>query len=120
MPDDYYSEEETISVEVLIEEQRRLAHSTNPFEQVVGTLCVAGLLKQRLAALPDAALGQLMFDYVWNDMNVFSPELTICEVATERLIESAIAIVPKAASVEKCETLLVCPECGAELWRADE
>jgi hypothetical protein len=116
----YYSGEEEISVEGLIEEQRKLAHSKNPFERVVGTLCVAGLLKQRLAALPDAALGQLMFDYVWNDMNVFSPELTICEVATERVLESTIAIVPKAASVEKYETSLVCPECGAEFWRADE
>ena len=111
---------EDISVEGLIEEQRKLAHSTNPFERVVGTLCVVGLLKQRLAALPDEALGQLMFDYVWNDRSVFSPELTICEVATERLIESAIAIVPKSASVEKYGTSLVCPKCGAELWRADE
>jgi len=114
----YYSGEEEISVEGLIEEQRKLAHSTNPFEQVVGTLCVAGLLKQRLAGLPDKALGQLMFDYVWNDMNVFSPELTICEIATERLLGSAIGIVPKAGSVEKCETSLVCPECGAEFRRA--
>jgi hypothetical protein len=116
----YYSGEEEISVEGLIQEQRKLAHSTNPFERVVGTLCVAGLLKQRLAALPDEALGQLMFDYVWNDMNVFSPELTICEIATKRLLESAIAIVPKSARVEKCTTSLVCPECSAEFWRADE
>ena len=48
---DYYSEEEEISVEGLIEEQRRLSASKNPFERVVGTLCVAGLLKERLAAL---------------------------------------------------------------------
>jgi hypothetical protein len=117
---DYYSGEEEISVEGLIEEQRRLSASKNPFERVVGTLCVAGLLKERLAALPDEAVGQLMFDYVWNDMNVFSPELTICEVASERLLESTISIFPKAASVEMCETSLVCPECGAEFWRADE
>ena len=117
---DYQCGEEEISVEGLIEEQRTLARSKNPFEQVIGTLCVAGLLKQRLAELPDEALGQLMFDYVWNDMNVFSPELTICEVATERLLESAIAIVPKSARVERCKTSLVCPECGAELRRAYE
>jgi hypothetical protein len=117
---DYHSGKEEISVEGLVEAQRRLAHSKNPFEKVIGTLCVAGLLKERLAALPDEAVGQLMFRHVWNDMNVFSPELTICEVATERLIESAIAIVPKSASVEKYGTSLVCPKCGAELWRADE
>jgi len=78
---------EDISVERVIEAQKRLSASKNPFERVVGTLCVAGLLKQRLAALPDKAVGQLMFDYVWNSMNVFSPELTICEVATERLLQ---------------------------------
>ena len=38
MPDDYGEEE--ISVGVLIEEQRSLAHSKNPFERVVGSLCL--------------------------------------------------------------------------------
>lgn len=117
---DYQCGEEEISVEGLIEEQRRLSVSKNTFERVVGALCVAGLLKERLAALPDEAVGQLMFDHVWNDMNVFSPELTICEVATERLRESTIAIASKAARVDTCETSLICPRCGAEFWRADE
>ena len=111
----HYGREEEISLEVLIEEQRTLARSKNPVERVIGTLCLASLLNKRLAALPDAAVGQLMSRYVLGDLNVFSPETTICEVATERLIESAIAIVPKAASVEKHGTSLVCPECGAEL-----
>ena len=74
-----------ISVEDLIVEQRRLSASKSPFDRAVGTLCLAGLLRQRLAALTDAAVGQLMFNHVCNEMNVFSPELTICEVATERL-----------------------------------
>src|ERR1035438_8126763 len=93
---------------------------SNPFERVVGSLCLAALLKERLAALTDAAVGQLMSRYVLDDLNVFSPETTICEVATERLIESAIAIVPKEAKAEKYETSLICPRCGAEFWRADE
>ena len=38
-------------MEGLIEAQRRLSVSKNQFEQVIGTLCVAGLLKQRLAAV---------------------------------------------------------------------
>lgn len=73
-------------LDVLIQEQRRLASSKNPFERVIGSLLVAGLLKQKLALLPSEAVGQLMFDVVWNVMDVFSPELTICEVATERLL----------------------------------
>lgn len=83
---DYQCGEEEISVEGLIEEQRRLSVSKNTFERVVGALCVAGLLKERLAALPDATVGQLMFHYVWDDLNLLSPELTICQVATERLL----------------------------------
>ena len=106
MPDDY-SEEETTSVEVLIEEQRRLAHSKNPFDRVIGSLCVAALLKERLAALTNAAVGQLMVDYVWSQLNLLGPESVIVEIASERLDE-------------KYETSLVCPECGAEFWRADE
>ena len=76
------------SIEALIEEQRRLACSENPFERVIGSLLVAGLLKQKLALLSNEAVGRLMFDFVWNVIDVSSPELTICQEATERLIGS--------------------------------
>ena len=82
----YKRGEEGISVESLIETQRRLSISRNPFERVVGALCVSGILKARLAVLSDRAIGQLMFEFVWGELNVFSPELTICEVATERFL----------------------------------
>ena len=85
-----------ISVEDLIVEQRRLSASKNPFDRVVGTLCLAGLLRQKLAALTDAAVGQLMFNHVCNEMNVFSPELTICEVATERFLHPTPVLVKGA------------------------
>jgi hypothetical protein len=61
-----------------------------------------------------------MTDHIWSDLNLLGPESVIVEIASERLLESANALTPKAASVEKCETSLVCPECGAEFWRADE
>ena len=83
---EYYSREEEISVEGLIEAQRRLSVSKNPFERVVGTLCVSGILKARLAVLPDEAVGQLMFDHVWSEMDIFAPELVICEAASVRLL----------------------------------
>jgi len=86
---DYYSEEETISVDVLIEEQRRLARSKTCFGKVVGTLCVAALLKERLAALTDAAVGQLMVDHVWSELNLLGPESVIVEIASERLLHSS-------------------------------
>jgi hypothetical protein len=83
------SGDEEISVESLIEEQRRLSGSKNPFERVVGTLYVAGLLKRKLGVLPNEALGHLMFEFVSDVLGVFSPELTICQVATERLLNSS-------------------------------
>jgi nucleotide-binding universal stress UspA family protein len=51
-----------------------------------------GAPKARLAVLSDTAVGLLMFDYVWNDMNAFGPEMTICEVATERFLGRAATI----------------------------
>jgi hypothetical protein len=113
VPDDYGEEE--ISVDVLIEEQRSLAHSKNPFERVVGSLCIAAILKKQLLGLPNSTISQLMTDHIWSGLNLLGPESVIVEIATERLIESAIAITPKAASVEKYESALVCPRCGAEL-----
>ena len=82
-----------ISVEGLIEEQRRLSASENAFERVVGTLCVAGLLKRRLAGLTNAAVGQLMCDLVLDELALFSPAMTICQVATERLRHSSLVLV---------------------------
>ena len=90
---DYYSQEETISVEGLIDEQRRLARAEDRFERVVGSLVASGLLKQRLVALTDVAVGQLMSDYVCDEMNVFGPELTICQEATERLLHPSPVLV---------------------------
>jgi hypothetical protein len=78
-----------LSVEGLIEEQRRLSASKNPFERVVVALCVAGLLKERLAAFTDAAVGQLMSDHVWSELNLLGPESVIVEIASERLFRSS-------------------------------
>ena len=107
MPDDYGEKE--ISVDVLIEEQRRLTHSKNSFERVVGSLCIGAILKEQLAGLPNSTISQLMTDHIWCQLNLLGPESVIVEIASERLLDSAIAIVPKAASVEKYGTSLVCP-----------
>jgi hypothetical protein len=102
-----YSGGEEISVEGLIEEQRKLAHSTNPFERVLGSLRISAILKNQLMGLPNSTIGRLMTDHVWSELNLLGPESVIVEIASERLIE-------------KYETSLVCPECGAELRRAYE
>ena len=100
MPDDYGEEE--ISVDVLLEEQRKLAHSKNPLERVVGSLCIGAILKERLVGSPNSTIGQLLTDHIWSQLNLLGPESVIVEIASERLDE-------------KCGTSLVCPECGSEL-----
>jgi hypothetical protein len=91
--DDYYSGEQEISVESLIEEQRRLGRSKNLIERVIGSLCLAALLKERLAVLTDAAVGQLMFDHVWSELNLLGPESVIVEIASERLFHPSPVLV---------------------------
>jgi len=80
------------SVERLIEAQRRCSVSPNPFERVVGCLLMAARLEKCLCTLPDGAVGQLLFDHVWNVMDAFSPEMTICQAATERLLNSSSVV----------------------------
>jgi hypothetical protein len=98
---------ENITVDALIEEQRRLSASKNPFERAVGSLCIAAILKEQLVGLPNSAISQLLTDHIWSQLNVLGPESVMVEIASERLDE-------------KYETSLVCPECGTELRRADE
>lgn len=74
------------SVEKLIEAQRRCSVSPKPFERVVESLLTAARLQQKLSMLPNERVGELMFDHVWNVVDVFSPEMTICQEATERLL----------------------------------
>jgi hypothetical protein len=88
-----YRSAESMSIEGLIGLQRRLSASKNPFDRVIGTLCVAGLLKERFAVLTDAAVGQLMLDYVWNELNLLEPESVIVEIASERLLHSSPVLV---------------------------
>lgn len=95
MPD-YYSEEETISVGVLIEEQRRLAHSKNPFERVLGSLCIGAILKEQLVGLPNSTISQLLTDHIWSHLNLLGPESVIVEIASERLLHPFPLIVKSA------------------------
>ena len=62
----YYSGDKEIGFEDLIQEQRSLARSKNPFERVVGSLCIGAILKKQLMGLPNSAIGRLMVDYIWS------------------------------------------------------
>ena len=104
--------EQEITVCDLIEIQRMLADSENPFERLVGTLFVAGALDIRLAKLTDRQIGQLMFDHFRNHLGILLPETTICEHATRRLFRSAGGNLT-TQDIEKQR--LACPRCGNEM-----
>ena len=55
---------------------------------MVGVLCVSGMLKKRLARLTDEELGQLLVEYVSNELTMFSPEAAICEEAARRMFRA--------------------------------
>jgi len=106
--------EQDATVIDLIEIQRLLAHSNNPFERLVGTLLVAGLLDMRLAQLTDRQIGQLMFDHFGNDLGILLPETTICDHATRRLFRSAGGSLT-TEDMEKQRQRPACPKCGGEM-----
>ena len=108
--------EEDVTVCALIELQRRLAHSKNAFERLVGTLLAAGLLDERLSCLTDRQIGQLMFDHFGNDIGVLQPEMTISQHATRRLFRSAGGKLT-TEDIEKQWHRTGCPKCGNEMLR---
>jgi len=108
--------EQEITVCDLIEIQRILACSKNPFERLVGALLVAGMLDVRLAQLTDRQIGQLMFDHFRNYLGILLPETTICDHATRRLFRSAGGKLT-TEDIEKQRQRPACPKCGSEMLR---
>jgi hypothetical protein len=105
--------EEDVTICELIEIQRMLARSKDPFERVVGALFVAVILDMRLGQLTDRQIGQLMFDYFGHDLGILLPETTICDHATRRLFRSAGG----SFTTEDWEKQRQrpCPRCGNEM-----
>jgi hypothetical protein len=106
--------EEQLGVHALIAAQRRLMDSQHPFEQVVGTLWVAGTLKRRLARLTDRQIGQLLWDHVLDELTLFGPGAAICEHAVRRLFRSAGGSWNEREKSVMDEDTPPCPACGSE------
>jgi hypothetical protein len=82
------SAENSLALHAVITEYAKLTNSPEPYERVVGALCVAGILTHRLTLLSDREIGQLVFDYVWTELRWSSPQMAICEEAAQRLSRS--------------------------------
>lgn len=103
-----------VTVADLIEIQRRYALSNATFEQVVGTLFVAGVLQKRLNELDDHQIGQLLSDVVGHQLSVSGPEMTICAQATLRLFRSPAETLT-SRDIENTRRRTACPMCGNEM-----
>jgi hypothetical protein len=108
--------EEDVTVSRLIEIQRMLAESEDPFERLVGVLWAAGMLGERLAQLTDRQVGQLMFDVVEDQLSILRPETMICNQATRRLFRSEGGKLT-TENIDREKQRLACPKCGNETLR---
>jgi hypothetical protein len=110
----HWSFDKDITVADLIEIQRSFARAQSTSERVVGTLWAAGTLDKRLAQLTDPQIGQLLSNFVYDQLGIFEPEMTICKQATRRLFRSTAGkLTPEEAeSVMQRNT---CLKCGSEM-----
>jgi hypothetical protein len=75
----------SLTIQELIEEQRRRLRSANPAERLAAALLIPNLLRERLNELGDWQIAKLLDDEVWSNLNLLAPESTICLVAADRL-----------------------------------
>ena len=72
----------------LLAAHRQILGSENAVIRGFGLLYVTGLLRERLLVLSDHAIGNLMFDFVWGELSIYSPVGVIVQDATLRLWRS--------------------------------
>ena len=94
----------------LIELQRRLLKSKNPFVRRIGILLAAGALNEHLSELDDHQIGELLLNEVGGDLGILQPEATICHQATRRLFRSELGSLEDELPLRP-----PCPLCGNDM-----
>jgi hypothetical protein len=77
--------EKAVTIRELIEEQRRRVRSSDLAERFAAVLLLPAELAKRLRDLSSFRLGELVEHEVCSNLNLLSPELTVCAEAAERL-----------------------------------
>jgi hypothetical protein len=77
--------ERTLTIRQLIQLQRQWLRSSNPVERFAAALLIPAELKRQLRMLRDFEIGQLLENEVWSNLNLLSPDATICMEAVDRL-----------------------------------
>ena len=106
---------EDLSTHDLIMRQQKLGASP----LVVDRLSAMGLgntLRDRLNAMSDRQIGQLLFDFCWTQMYVDGPELGLVTQAIDRLRRSPGGLITNEEADERLQQRPLCPKCGSEMF----
>lgn len=74
-----------VTIQELMEEQRRRVRSSDPAERFAAALLLPVELAERLRTVSSFRLGELLEHEVCSNLNLLAPELTVCAEAAERL-----------------------------------
>ncbi len=80
-------------------------------------LVTTGKLMRDLEALSDRQIGQLMFDVVWDVLDMVSPAFSISAEASERLFRSPSGSRDPDEVLNDPDKLPDCPICGQPMMR---
>jgi hypothetical protein len=100
----------------IIGAQNRRLKSGNLRERAVDSLFGYCELGRRLPGLTDRQVGQLVFDFVLDDLVLVSPAMSLSMEASERLFRSS-AGARTTARFNVPGQLPICPRCGEEMMR---
>jgi hypothetical protein len=74
-----------MTIQELMEEQRRRVHSSDPAERFAAALLLPAEVSRRLRFLTDFQVGRLLEHEVCSNMSLLAPEAPICMEAAQRL-----------------------------------
>jgi len=74
-----------MTIQELMEEQRRRVRSSDPAERFAAALLLSAELTERLRTVRGFRLGELLEHEVCSNMSILAPELTVCAEAADRL-----------------------------------
>jgi hypothetical protein len=108
---------EDLSTHDLIKRQQKLSASPLVIDRL-SAIALGGTLHDRLNAMSDRQIGQLIFDFCWVQMYMEGPELSLVTQAIDRLRRSTGGGITFEEADERLKQRPICPEpeCGCEMY----
>ena len=106
---------EELSTLDLIKRQQKLGASPLVIDRLTA-MALGCTLRDRLNALSDRQIGQLLFDFCWAQLYVDGPELSLVTQAIDRLRRSTGGGITFEEADERLKQRPACPRCGGEMY----